>query len=478
MMNNKTWLIFAPVVLLTTFFSCAGRSFSEKEYVVKVAIRGATGGKAYLGFYYSDNLYVKDSAFFNDKGEVLFKGKGPLAHGVYFCYSDSSHLKFDFIVTHNKIDIVTSRQQPLEDLKDIDAEDNNRYREFRMGIDHYLKTIAALRRDLSVAKERSDSLKCLTTILGKDAELQNEQAKIIASCKGSVAGEILRLMRMEKRKPGKEPAMTDAVAADEAFHYYRDHYWDYVNLKDSLVLRVPVLQQKVQEYFSMILPQQPDSIIRAMDALLAKTDADGPLRRELLLMLGSKYATPDVTDQDAVFVYLTDHYLLTRQLPEWIDSTRFQYIKGIRDKMAPNRVGQKAPALNLTDMTGADFSLDQLNADRTLLLFYDPECDHCHKEVEALQRSYSELQKNGVAVITVCITSDEQKWRKYVGERKLESINLADLKRVSSFRNDYNVYATPLLFILDRQKVILEKTRSLEELAPFLPVKGNTLTKR
>jgi hypothetical protein len=53
---------------------------------------------------------------------------------------------------------------------------------------------------------------------------------------------------------------------------------------------------------------------------------------------------------------------------------------------------------------------------------------------------------------------DEKMWKDYIKENKLEEwTHVWDPKRESNFREDYNVYMTPIAYLLDDKKIIKGK---------------------
>jgi peroxiredoxin len=455
--------MFNIILLITAFFACAKKT--PPGYHVKITVKEVTGGKAYLGFYYGDNLYVKDSTYFSKNGEVNFTGKDNLSDGVYFLVSDSNQFKLDFIITQPDVNIATSKQKPLPDLVDLNTNDNNIYRIFRLGLNEYQQSVGDLNKSLAEAKNKQDSLRYFAAIKEKEWMLQKEQKNLIGKYEETTAGKILNLMRMAPRMQIKKYDFGNNDLSKTAFQYYRMHYWDNVDFKDSLILRVPAVHSKLQEYLGQIIPQEIDTLKMAIDDILQRAGTVGPVRKELLLMLGSRYAVPEVIDQDAVFVHLANKYYLSKLAPDWLDSAKRQYIQDISNRMIPNILGKKAPDLLLKKIDGTAFSLDQVQTSRTIVLFYDPECDHCEKEITALKSASNTFDQKNVKVVAVCLNPDETKWKKYVSDNNMNWINLADLVGSSSFRKDYNISVSPLLVVLDKDKVILGKSVTL---APLL----------
>ena len=68
----------------------------------------------------------------------------------------------------------------------------------------------------------------------------------------------------------------------------------------------------------------------------------------------------------------------------------------------------------------------------------------------------------------VCATTDLEKWKKFVNEKSLDWINVADPFYRSNFRKEYNIVSFPTIYILDRDKKIIGKRIGVEQLDEFI----------
>ncbi len=75
---------------------------------------------------------------------------------------------------------------------------------------------------------------------------------------------------------------------------------------------------------------------------------------------------------------------------------------------------------------------------------------------------------SGVEVFAICTTADKPKWQKYIEEHKLDWINGWDPDRRTNFGYYYNVEATPMIYILDRNKTIIAKKLSVDDIGSFI----------
>ena len=65
---------------------------AQQGYDLKIKISGLRDTTIFLGYYYGESTFVKDTAKINNKGEFSFAKDTPLEHGVYFLVLGRSKL--------------------------------------------------------------------------------------------------------------------------------------------------------------------------------------------------------------------------------------------------------------------------------------------------------------------------------------------------------------------------------------------------
>jgi thiol-disulfide isomerase/thioredoxin len=103
--------------------------------------------------------------------------------------------------------------------------------------------------------------------------------------------------------------------------------------------------------------------------------------------------------------------------------------------------------------------LSEVKADYTILVFWDVDCGHCQKEIPVLVKAYNELleEKKNVKVYSVYTLHEGEKYLKYIADNKLPFINLYDGAHYNNVIEKYDVYSTPVIYVLDKNKMIRAK---------------------
>jgi thiol-disulfide isomerase/thioredoxin len=115
-------------------------------------------------------------------------------------------------------------------------------------------------------------------------------------------------------------------------------------------------------------------------------------------------------------------------------------------------------------LNGKNVVLHNIKARYTVLYFWDSNCGHCKTVTPKLLEVYHKYRSQGIETYAVNIEGDLEGWKKYIEENKLDWINAIDPYRQSSFKKDYDIYATPVIYLLDEKKEIIAKRLAVEQL--------------
>lgn len=119
--------------------------------------------------------------------------------------------------------------------------------------------------------------------------------------------------------------------------------------------------------------------------------------------------------------------------------------------------------------TAADSTAWQLSrqpADRlTLLVFYDPDCTECRQELFALRHASAvgrHVADGTLQVAAVCVGGDDGLWRQSLDE--LPAAWTAVKAAPDSIPADYDLTATPALYLLDADRRVMLSLATLWQL--------------
>jgi peroxiredoxin len=207
----------------------------------------------------------------------------------------------------------------------------------------------------------------------------------------------------------------------------------------------------------LVLPI-PDSVIKEGDALLAKARGTKEVFKYTLWWLTHNAESSKIMGMDVVFVHLVENYYMKGDAT-WLSREELNKYFERASKIAPNLIGNVAPEIVMEDLNKVKYSLSGVKAKYTLLIFWDPTCGHCTKEIPAVDSVLKSALKNkDIKVFAVKTEGPENKWTEFIEKNSLKKwLHVYDPERKSNYRSTYDVYSTPVIYVLDEKKIIKAK---------------------
>jgi hypothetical protein len=480
--------------LLAVFIFCCAPFYATAQlgYEITIDLKNCNDSLAYLTFYRFDKTLIKDTCTTIKNGRIVFKGKEKLDKGIYSLVSQQKSILFDFFIDDDTQKLELKSEMGANLNKDLTALNSVKQNEFfkylkflgeqnRSFFEYKQKTVLATKNDsLAFAKKQNEL----------EQSIVDYEENFIAQNKGSYIADVINL-KMEKglkNVPNASNGRPDSIAV---YQYYKENFWRNVDFKDDAMMRNPFLFSKLKTYFDKVIVTHPDTVRVEIDKLLLKTKPESLMYKLLLAHFTYTYETSKIMGFDKVFVHLSDNYFKTGKANGiYDDADVVQRIIKRADKMKPLLIGAKAidlsmiraedfpkfkamgfeTAKNSEEMTQVFYKnanevnkmfvkLSEVKADYTILVFWDVDCGHCQKEIPLLVKAYNELleEKKNVKVYSVYTLHEGEKYLKYIADNKLPFINLYDGAHYNNVIEKYDVYSTPVIYVLDKNKMIRAK---------------------
>jgi peroxiredoxin len=480
--NNimKTSLIRLLVILTFTISAFSAISQNTDGHNFRFTIKGLKeGSNCILAYYYYSSQPKLDSAVSNAKGEVEFKGTEKYPQGVYLLFFPKARpgrQYFDFIMdaTQN-FSIETDTTDYIKNMKVKGSEENKSFFEFQNFMTKKQKDIEPLREQYKKVKDNKDSAKLIKDKMAViDKEVKDYRHNFIKDHPKLFVSNLLKAM--EEPEVPEAPLLPDGKKDTLfAFHYYKTHFFDNIDFSDERLLRTPIFHSKVKQYMDKLTvqnPAAPDSIMASADYIIEKGKANPEVFKYLVNLLVYDYESSKIMGMDAVFVHLVDRYYKTKQVT-WVDSTRSYKVMERAYILKGLLIGKKAPAIVMQDTTGKPVALYDVKAKYTVVVFWDESCGHCKKDIPKLSEMYkNKLKAMGVEVYAIETENSLKGWKKFIVEHQLNWINVIeqdDYKRAVT-KKIYDVYKTPIIYLLDENKIIKAKQIDSEQLENFIEI--------
>ena len=130
--------------------------------------------------------------------------------------------------------------------------------------------------------------------------------------------------------------------------------------------------------------------------------------------------------------------------------------------------------------TAANFpkKLSDIQSKYTVVVFAASWCPKCKEEMPEIAKHYPKWKENNVEVVLVSLDENKEDYRNFV--KDLPFISTCDFKKWDSpIVNDYYVFGTPTMFLLDDKREILLRPNSVKQMDAWVDwflVEGNPIS--
>ncbi len=472
------------------FILSAAYAQQPAGYKVTLNAKGFTGGIAYLTYYSGKNFNIEDSAAVNTKGVAVFQGKKKIPGGIYSVFLPGKTKYVDlFIDKEQTIQLTIDSTDLLNKTVTTGSKEDQLFRDYQKYVAEKGRAWEAERSLYSQSKTREDSNRHEANYNRLNKELNDYRENIIRNKPQSMLAVILSAMKEPPVLHSQPKTHQDSL---ENYYHYRKHYWDGISFMDERVIRTPFFLPKFEKYYRDIIIQHPDTIIRELDYQLLLARSCPEMYKFILNWSTDEYINPKYMGLDAVFVHLFEKYH-SKGISNWLNEKQMETISRRAYMMMANLIGAKAADLEMLDTAGRPSPLYNLQADYTVVVFWDPNCGHCKEEVPRLDSFYRASWKaKGVKVYAVLSGDAKEEtrpaWMKFINEHHLnewthvyQSKEQEEAEKASqkpSYRQLYDVIMTPTLFLLDKEKQIIGKKLALKQIDDLLEVKIKSTKKK
>jgi thiol-disulfide isomerase/thioredoxin len=474
-MNTTRIFSLAILVLLSTTLAFA------QDYKIKVKVKNLSEKDTlFLAHRFADKLYADDTCLVDKNGAGTFSGKKALDGGIYVVIVPVLRKQyFEFLIDNNQqFSIETDTSDFIQNIKASGSEENKRFFDWQ-------RSMASLEKKMRGAQEKmkefsdkkmQDSVKVWQDkAMSIDNERKTYWDKIKKDNPTSLLAKILNVLTPVEIPEPKFPEnieKRDSLVRLFKYVYNKDHYWDNVDFSDDRLLRTPFIESKMKDFFKNIVLTQPDSLIKESTKVCELARKNKYFFQYAVIYTTNYFETSQIMGMDRIFVDLAEKYYLSNQC-WWADTSLISKIGERVTKLKPNLLGNIAPDLKMEDDKGQWQQLKFVKADFTILVFWEPSCGHCKKEIPKLYELYKTLRDKGVEVFAVFTQNEEADWKKFIDEHGLDWINVWDKYHFTNFRNLYDIYSTPVIYILDKNKKIIAKRIGVDQIEKFIEFEKN-----
>ncbi|GHV65440.1 hypothetical protein FACS1894199_06120 [Bacteroidia bacterium] len=431
----------------------------DKGYDIGVTVKSMPNRQLLLGYYYEDKIVIADSVILDKKGVGHFK-KAPdrLPKGQYFLLYNPSTIVELLIGDNQFFSIVSDTTDIIRHISFENSPENTQF--------------IALQRFMTDIYNKEGN------IIDTDSAVRVYIQRITAKFPGTALATFANFTL-----PVKVPDFANEVSATEfpdpkareleirkrGYFYYKKHFWDHTNFQDSTLIRTNLFKRRLDDYLKNMVAIHPDSLFRACDEILEKARPNLAMFKYLMNYC-TKYTYEDkIMGMDEAFVKLGQKYYVSG-IVNWLDSAGLKKVTDEVLKRQFNLLYHKAIDLQLTTVEGQITSLYETQAPFIFLLFWESNCAYCKKVVPQIKKDILDrFGKHGLKVFAVHTQDTKEEWQSFIEQNDLfDFINVWDPNNQSNYWTYYNVFATPVMYVLDKDKKFIAKNIAIEQMVEVL----------
>jgi len=430
-----------------------------QNYTIVGKIKGLQSKQVYLYDYYGEKNTLIDSTQADDENEFQFILKSNTLVGLYkIGYSNDKSL--DIIFNNENIRFSTNNSYPIDSMNIIQSVENKLYYEYINKRDKSHYKLGILNQLLNSYPEKdSFYFSVQKEFLLIQQNLDAYAQSIIDKQPLSYISKIARI----ERSPLVIPDMPPLVRNE----YMRSHFLDN-SFDDTLLIRSNVITSKIITYLTFYRNQQfskerqESEYIIGIDTVLQKIRTNETIYEfvvDYLIRGFEKYG----------YDRLITHVAFNSRFDEGcVNTERKQQLEKKIENLKRLSVGKIAPDINVTCYDGKNVKLSDISTDYTVLLFWASWCPHCSQLIPELKNVYNK-HKNKLEFIAISIDTDKKAYEDFLSKNQIDWINCTDLMGWESKTvKDFDVFATPTMFLLDKNKKILSKPITINQLKDAL----------
>ena len=475
--------VLASSLLLSGLFNgfCA-----QTDAEIRFSVKGLNEGDTiFLANYYGNRMYYADTAVVDAKGKFAFSSPAPDKGGKYGAVLPDNGL-IEVIVTGTDIALEADVEDLPGSIVVRDGEDTRLFYDYLA----FIQEMRDKRAPIDARAQDSTLTEADKAQLKQDLEVLNLQVEAKQYSLQEEHGETLfaKMIRMVQEPDVPEAPISAANPQLWRYYTFRNMYWDRVDFGDGRLVRDPALHNLLEQYWNGVMPQLPDTALVEATKLITRAEGDPDMFKYLVHFFTFSAEKSQIMCMDKVFVALVDRYYNSGKA-DWLSEEQLKKVTDRAEDLRYALCGQRVPNIILPDTSQQVWkSLYDVDAKYTLLSIWESTCGHCKKEMPKLMELYEEWHPKGLEIYAIGNDFEPEPWLEFVRGKDIQDwIHVSDNPQINAadsatalivagvttlqslnFRTTFDVYATPKMFLLDRDKRVIAKQVGAEQISEIL----------
>lgn len=427
--------------IISTQITVKGTFEPVENYTWVILYRIAGAQQRYVA-----NTGLKDGKFTIKMPENSIQGMYRLTYDL------NNNGYVDFIFNNKDVALTFDPKNPANSLKFTASDENIIFKSYLKAITKNQNKLDSLQ--FTYFKSESKN-KAAISYLAAYKNLEQTQATYAEKSSATISESFIYALQ-------KYNAPEIIETAQEYMNSSKEHFFDYIDFKNPLLINSTIITKKVVNYVFYLNSSDDDQMQQALYKksvidVFDKIQEQPKLQAELLTTL--MYGFVQMQNIPLVDHLMENYY---RKLPPTAQDSQVIDDIAIQTKTA---IGRVAPDFSYDDGKILDQFYNVKTEDHIVLVFWSTSCSHCLKDIPKLH-AYSKLHKN-IKVVAVALEKDELGFNHY----KKELSNFTNILALDKWKNPiarlYHINTTPNYLVLDKHKNIVAKPYDIEKLKAY-----------
>lgn len=430
---------------------------SGQKHYISGKISGFDGKSIKISTFYGNENKPSDSIAVKADGSFKHFISEQFQDGMYRLRLDKERF-LDIIFNYENISFSTTYNALIDSLVFMESIENKVYFE-------YLKQ----RNQTGYKKELLEPLLSLyppddsfyEQIVGKYQSLDVVYEKFVADLIESHKNLFVsRIIKMDH-----PPAVPTSLSEQTKNDFMKAHFFDNMDFGDTSMLRTNIIAGKLIQYLSlyqnnrMTKDQLEIEFIKAVQFIMTKTRDFPEMYQYSMNYLITGFESYGF---EKVITYIADNINLEESC---VDDERKALLEKKVESLKKYALGKQIPDFSATSLTGETLTLSNSNSDYLLVVFWATWCPHCTRLLPDLNKIYFPESKDKLQILAISLDDEPSDLEAFLSENSYKFLVACDYKK---WKGDLvqllDIYATPTMFLIQKDRTILAKPTTFEEL--------------
>ena len=426
------------------------------QYQIKIKATNTADSIAYFrGTVFDDKNYIPKDTIKLYKGNYTVAAKKPIIGGIYFLYFPKSKQKVFFALENlDSIKVEIRGANYLDSIK-FSNKVNQQFVEYQLlekKLSNYDTNYAA---ELAKGKKFNLAQKA-AFFQPKTSQLVSYRTTLLKNLK-QVNALFVHLNTLN---------ILDSSVPSRKNYIGRNELIKRIDFKNPKLLFTPNIKNVLNEYYSYY-PLQADSLNKGLDTVMNKVDGKSNMSMYITDYFIKLLHNREIVNNTEAYTYYLEKYILNQKY-KISDIKQLGQLKSELANLKSLQLQDTCVNMILKDTAGQVQNLQEFASQNkfTLIIFYDPTCEHCKVELPKMDSTINLLENTyNIKVGRYAVCNEPSLpasiWKDFIVKYNLNknyiNVNLANNM---DLRKSYDAFTNPIFYLVNNKGILLGKKLS------------------